>query len=725
MSSLSQSTLDRIQQRKNNRQTTGTSSNIATGFRGTLESIPLALEDIVSDARLFGYRLGGGRMNPFEGLQDLFETRQREDLQEFFKGRKDLERRIAAHQQKYAPNQQTGGGLVGNVLGYGLLGGGLGLGRNLLLRGAGRPTTVTGATVPGLAATEAALIPTLGDDPFSLGDNRMGNMLLAAGVGTAADKVLSGIGNRLTTGSDRRAAVATDPNFISTKTRQPLPRSSQQDVTEAAQIAQNAGYILDPKAIRSELPLRTDIARTFQSPRLLQAAMGNHNQDVTNILAKKILGADEKTPIESAISRRITELQNKYEGFRNIGEQAKVFKRRLVDDLYGIKLGESRPDILSRFSGATKEAREQQARQFNQFADSLTKIKIQPDNIDRLKTLLEQRIKLEKTLGGLGTEHRNVLNQATSILEKGELEPELWMDAIKVLRNTKSKLFKSGDADTGRIVGEISDILEDSAEKHFVELDELIGSRTINDFLPDNVTVNPQGQLLDASGEIIPDLQIPKFGKTVQEFKDARKQYSQAEAIREATVGDMVDAEKIYNIGKAKPLTDELETIANTYEYFGTGQGTSPRNVMQFGKVDVPRTDAQLGTYTLAQLAGSLASPVLRTVLPKETHTSALLLGGLQSQPRIRSMLMDPAGFGQRNVLPQPLGLLDRTLQKRFPDRILESRLGEKTNLKNYPNVSGVLNKPGIGVGGFSRQLLAPALGAGTSTFAVDQTDLL
>ena len=165
----------------------------------------------------------------------------------------------------------------------------------------------------------------------------------------------------------------------------------------------------------------------------------------------------------------------------------------------------------------------------------------------------------------------------------------------------------------------------------------------------------------------------------------------------------MVDAEKIYNIGKTKPLTDELETIAKTYEYFGTGQGTSPRNVMQFGKTDVPRTDAQLGTYTLAQLAGSLASPVLDRILPKPTHASAILLGGLESQPRIRSLLMDPAGFGQKNVLPPSLGLLDRTLQ--------------------FPNVKRALNAPLVQSG--SRQLLAPALGAGTSTFAVDQTDLL
>ena len=680
------------------RTDTGTSSDIATGFRGVVESIPLAVEDIVSDARLFAGRLGGGTGNPFEGLQPMSEVRQREDAQEFLEDREDLKRRIAAHRQKYAANQQTGGGLVGNLLGYGLLAGGLGGGRNLLLRARGRPTTVTGTTVPKLAATEAALIPTLGDDPFSLGDNRMGNMLLAAGVGKVADSVLNRLGNRVTTESSRRAKLAPDPTNISPVTGLPLPRSAQADITEAAQVAQREGYVIDPTIIRGEdTPISIKLARGVSGSADMRERMTNINQVVTNNLARKALGLSEDAPLRSSVNARLKTLSDEFDNLRQTGSKAQQFKETLLRDYFKV----DNPDNLPSYDQFFKSVDD--AKAFDNFINEASKIRIRPESKTKLEGLLERRLKLQQTLRGvLGDTHNNIINDMQRIINKDVMDPDMYIDTMQALRQAKSKLYATGDSESGRIAGEIADILEDNAETYFSDLSSRWANKEVP--LPEKLTFNEKGQIIDDKGIPI-DIEVPDFASLINNYNKTRIDYAKTNAVKESLTGDNVEAKKLHQINRDKKLTDELQIIADTYEYFGAG-GTSGNRldtVMNLGNIDTKLASGGLGMYTLASTASQLARPFAGAVTRAVTTPSALITGYLGSQNPIRKTLIAPGGRAQRLATPQPLGLLDRTLQ--------------------FPNVKRALNAPLVQSG--SRQLLAPALGAGTSTFAVDQTDLL
>jgi len=698
-STINQDVKDAIAKALNQQQqTTGTSSNIATGFRGTLESIPLALEDIVSDARLFAGRLGGGRMNPFEGLLSMAKVRQRPDAQEFLEGREDLKRRIAAHRQKYAANQETGGGLVGNLLGYGLLAGGLGGGRNLLLRGAKRPTTVTGTTVPKLAATEAALIPTLGDDPFSLGDNRMGNMLLAAGVGKVADSVLNRLGNRVTTESSRRAKLAADPTNISPVTGLPLPKSAQADITEAAQVAQREGYVIDPVIIRGgDTPAEIKLARWGSGAADMRQNMTNINQMVTNNLARKALGLSEDAPLRSSVNARLTTLSDQFEDLRQTGSKAQKFKETLLRDYFKV----DNPDNLPSYDQFFKSVDD--AKAFDNFINEASKIRIRPESKTKLEGLLERRLKLQQTLRGvLGDTHNNIINDMQRIINKDVMDPDMYIDTMQALRQAKSKLYSTGDSESGRIAGEIADILEDNAETYFSDLSSRWANKEVP--LPEKLTFNETGQIIDDKGIPI-DIEVPDFASLINNYNKTRIDYAKTNAVKESLSGDNVEAKKLHKINQDKKLTDELQTIADTYEYFGAGGTSGNRRdaVMNLGNIDTNLASGGLSMYSFASTLGQMLRPFGGAVTRAVTTPSSLITGYISTQPTMRRSLIAPGSRAQRLATPQTLGLLDRTLQ--------------------FPNVKRALNAPLVQSG--SRQLLAPALGAGTSTFAVDQTDLL
>ncbi|HAI38704.1 MAG TPA: hypothetical protein DCM40_11560, partial [Maribacter sp.] len=324
-----------------------------------------------------------------------------------------------------------------------------------------------------------------------------------------------------------------DPTNISPVTGLPLPRSAQADITEAAQVAQRVGYVIDPVIIRGgDTPASIKLARWGSGAADMRENMTNINQVVTNNLARKALGLSEDAPLRSSVNARLKTLSDEFDNLRQTGSKAQKFKETLLRDYFKV----DNPDKL--FSTL------EDARAFDNFINEASKIRIRPESKTKLEGLLERRLKLQQTLRGvLGDTHNNIINDMQRIINKDVMDPDMYIDTMQALRQAKSKLYATGDSESGRIAGEIADILEDNAETYFSDLSSRWANKEVP--LPEKLTFNEKGQIIDDKGIPI-DIEVPDFASLINNYNKTRIDYAKTNAVKESLTGDNVEAKKLH-----------------------------------------------------------------------------------------------------------------------------------------------------------------------------------
>lgn len=320
--------------------------------------------------------------------------------------------------------------------------------------------------------------------------------------------------------------------------------------------AKEAGYVLPPSDVNPSM-LNEALGGLSGKIKTAQVASAK-NQDVTNRLAKQALGISDDTPLNAeALNGIRRQAGQAYEAVKGIGTVR-------ADQTYTKALD----SLKSQYEGAAKD--------FPQLA-------------------------------------RGEVTSLLDSLKKSEFDASSAVDAVRVLRETADKAFRSGDSGLGKAAKAAAGEMEDLLERN-----------------------------LQASG-------AP--ASLVSAFKDARKVIAKTYTVQKALnneTGDVSAPALAALLKRGKPLSGDLETIAKI--------GTA------FPKATQALKESPKAMSPLDYMAGLMGAG----------STGPLGAAAVMARPAVRSMLLSK---GYQGLLANPqrynAGLLESSLPGLADPRLL------------------------------------------------------
>lgn len=327
-----------------------------------------------------------------------------------------------------APLMETGGGMVGNVI------------------GTAAPAVAT-AFIPGANTyTGAALAGALmgGAQPTAQDESRLMNTVMG---GT------SGVGGKFV-GDKLAGAVARKLAASQTKA---ISDQSANAVRDAALTAgREAGYVVPPRMVQPQGVMASVLEGAAGRTKLEQLA-SNKNQPVTNALARKALGITDDVPITKDVLGGIrAKAGEAYEALRGAGNI--TADKQFTADL---------SKITQKFSGAAKDFPDLAKNEIGEIVQSVNKPQFSADSaIDAIAILRERAAKAygsgDKGLGSAYKQTGQALEDAIerNLLERGDQELVKGFQAARKLiaktYSVENALAEGGNVNARKLAGQLA-----------------------------------------------------------------------------------------------------------------------------------------------------------------------------------------------------------------------------------------------------------------------------
>lgn len=304
----------------------------------------------------------------------------------------------------------------------------------------------------------------------------------------------------------------------------------------AAVAARDAGYVIPPADVNPSL--MNELLGGLSGKIKTAQAASVKNQDVTNSLARKALGIADDAPLNNAALAEVRQRAGQvYEAVKGIGTVK-------ADQTYAKSLD----GLKAQYEGAAKD--------FPGLAKS---------------------------------EVTNLIDS----LKQPSFEASSAVDAIKVLRETADKAFRSGDTGLGKAAKGAAGEMENLLERNL--------------------------QAVNAPAELI------------KQFRDARqtiaKTYTVQKALNNET-GDVAAPALASMLKKGKPLSGDLETAARVASAFPKATQALKEAPKAWSPLDMVAGGAGVGMGSPAMVGLAAARPVARSLLLSKPYQ------GLLANPR-------------------------------------------------------------------------------------------